>query len=452
MGARLRGIYRKLGFPDSAGFVDDPDDTKDGFYFYNVNSSSWERVGSASSLWSLNNNGVYRQGHVIIGSDGNYADPLRTAKHLDAALDVHGDIVVGGNDQQNMIWFRGVARDDQADLQKHTVICERKYDNPESSELIIFKGDNGGIPNDQNGPDRIKLDATGGIQMCVGGVSNRWFESPNQGDLAMSILPNTAIQIGHNTSLNHFQATFPPLDQGGNPNGTLVLKGSSIDGGSTSKRRVLVIGNDGNEINATNTSGNPSESVLFLNYDNKNDVSIGTWLSTVNNNRSDLYVDGEICSASFGCLSDRRLKENISPLKSSLKKVLSLEAVSFSWKKEKNNPATHFGFIAQDVQKVIPELVNEMQPVNSKEPEEESRLSVNYTGFIPLLTEAIKEQQAQIESLKKGTPSNGEDLFQKVATQRKEIANLREQMISQQRLLEQMAKRLQKLEKKSRRR
>ena len=52
------------------------------------------------------------------------------------------------------------------------------------------------------------------------------------------------------------------------------------------------------------------------------------------------------------------------------------------------------GFIAQDLQKVLPSLVKEST-------DQEKILSVNYTAIIPILTKGIQEQQEMIESLKK---------------------------------------------------
>jgi hypothetical protein len=60
--------------------------------------------------------------------------------------------------------------------------------------------------------------------------------------------------------------------------------------------------------------------------------------------------------------------------------------VNFEWK-ENNKPSA--GVIAQEVEKVLPELVNG-----------EDTKTVNYNGLIGLLIEAIKDQQSQINSLK----------------------------------------------------
>jgi hypothetical protein len=93
--------------------------------------------------------------------------------------------------------------------------------------------------------------------------------------------------------------------------------------------------------------------------------------------------------------SDRRFKENIETIESPLEKIQSIQGVSFEWKKseyeEKGFPAgRHFGVIAQEVEEVLPEIVKE-GPDGDK--------AVSYTELVPILTEAIKQQQQQIEDL-----------------------------------------------------
>ena len=96
----------------------------------------------------------------------------------------------------------------------------------------------------------------------------------------------------------------------------------------------------------------------------------------------------------FGSPSDIRLKENIKPIESALDKAIKLQGVTFDWKE--NNSALDLkediGFIAQDVQKVLPELVRENK---------DGMLSMRHQGITPILLEAIKELKAEIEELKK---------------------------------------------------
>jgi hypothetical protein len=96
----------------------------------------------------------------------------------------------------------------------------------------------------------------------------------------------------------------------------------------------------------------------------------------------------------YGSPSDKRLKENIKPIESALDKVEKLQGVTFDWKESDSilNIKEDIGFIAQDVQKVIPELVRENK---------DGMLSMRHQGIAPILLEAIKELKAEIEELKK---------------------------------------------------
>jgi len=88
--------------------------------------------------------------------------------------------------------------------------------------------------------------------------------------------------------------------------------------------------------------------------------------------------------------SDEKLKENIITIENALEKTLQLRGVYYN-KKQDELKTKKLGVIAQEVQKIIPEVVLE----NS-----EGTLSVDYGNIVGLLIEAIKEQQVQIEELK----------------------------------------------------
>lgn len=107
--------------------------------------------------------------------------------------------------------------------------------------------------------------------------------------------------------------------------------------------------------------------------------------------------------------SDKRLKQVKGTIKNALQKVMSLAGVEFT----QNKLAEQFGYfdykqqvgvIAQDVEKVLPEVI-QLAPFdidkygNSKSGEK--YLTVQYEKIVPLLIEAIKEQQKLIEELKK---------------------------------------------------
>jgi hypothetical protein len=130
-----------------------------------------------------------------------------------------------------------------------------------------------------------------------------------------------------------------------------------------------------------------------IRIDNVGNVGIGTISPTVK-----LQVNGDIIANSIGGSSDLRFKTNIRPISNALDKVRALRGVYFNWNQEEY-PEKQFGsnvelgFIAQEVEKIIPEIV-------TKDKTKDEFRSIKYDKLVALLVEAIKEQQKQIDSLK----------------------------------------------------
>ena len=94
-----------------------------------------------------------------------------------------------------------------------------------------------------------------------------------------------------------------------------------------------------------------------------------------------------VCGGNITAFSDENLKTNIKTLDNALKKVLKLRGVEFDYL---TNGVHNIGFIAQEVEKIIPELVFGDDPK-----------SVAYGNITAMLVEAIKEQQLEINKIKK---------------------------------------------------
>ncbi len=110
------------------------------------------------------------------------------------------------------------------------------------------------------------------------------------------------------------------------------------------------------------------------------------------------YFSGNVyCTGSY-LPSDEQLKENIQPLQNALDKVMQLDVKTYNFKSglDKMNLPTEkqYGFLAQNIESLFPELVK-LNPAKKEQPLEFK--AVNYLGFIPVLTEAMQEQQKQIE-------------------------------------------------------
>lgn len=110
-------------------------------------------------------------------------------------------------------------------------------------------------------------------------------------------------------------------------------------------------------------------------------------------NRSDALVvkfDGTTTIAGdLNINSDARLKANIISLGSTLAKLLQMDAKTYTLKKD-TNQKQKIGLLAQDIEKVFPELVSESNGIKS----------VNYQGLVPVLINALKDQQSEINELK----------------------------------------------------
>ena len=130
---------------------------------------------------------------------------------------------------------------------------------------------------------------------------------------------------------------------------------------------AFVVGNG--DIDSSNgLAGSNSSNAFIVNYDGSATLA------------GDLTVN-----------SDARLKSNIVTLGSTLSKLLLIDGKSYTMKSNEN--VEKIGLLAQDVLAAFPELVK-------KGGDEEGTLSVNYQGLIPVLINAIKEQQEQINVLK----------------------------------------------------
>ena len=105
-------------------------------------------------------------------------------------------------------------------------------------------------------------------------------------------------------------------------------------------------------------------------------------------------VDGDIrASGSVTTLSDGRYKDNVTTISNGIDSVKRLRGVSYF---KKNSKTRDIGIIAQEIETVLPELV-----VTHSSSAYDDEKSVNYNGIIPVLIEAVKEQQQQIEELQK---------------------------------------------------
>jgi trimeric autotransporter adhesin len=130
---------------------------------------------------------------------------------------------------------------------------------------------------------------------------------------------------------------------------------------------------------------------MYLNWFKGNGVVIGNGAGTLI--AAQFFTNGNLTIA--GTLtqnSDARLKKNITPIQNSLATLQNIKAYTYNWIDETKDTTLQIGVLAQEVQKIYPQLVRA---------DDKGMLSINYTGFVPLLINGMKEQQVQIDKQQK---------------------------------------------------
>lgn len=187
------------------------------------------------------------------------------------------------------------------------------------------------------------------------------------------------------------------IDMGINSQGYTTGAGNILNGSNTAY--LYATGNDfkigngaqnKNLIFFTNPGATGPDGTERMRITGGGTVSIA---STTPNTAYKLYVNGSAYASSWDTPSDRRLKRNIRTLGYGLKEIMSLQPVSYNWIDAASGKETQLGLIAQDLRSIVPEAV--------KGDEQKETLSVNYTELIPILINAIKDQQKEIEELSK---------------------------------------------------
>jgi hypothetical protein len=123
-------------------------------------------------------------------------------------------------------------------------------------------------------------------------------------------------------------------------------------------------------------------------YGSSSGAGYGVYGNNTNSSGWAGYFNGKVFASAGYTSSDARLKKDVVGLAYGLKDISALRPVSFKWKDPSRGDERNIGFIAQDLQKIVPELVNQ----DSKS----GMLAVNYTGLVPVLVKSIQEQQAII--------------------------------------------------------
>ena len=207
-------------------------------------------------------------------------------------------------------------------------------------------------------------------------------------NVAQGTAPLTVISTTKATNLN--------ADLLDDNEGTYYTNATNLASGTVP---VLRLGSSGTRDATTYLRGDNTWTSIGITLNNSPSGTLyPTMSSTDSGSFSTAYVSssaltfttatGTLSATQFTSLSDTNRKKNIRPIENAINITKKLEGVRFNWK---DTDAPSIGVIAQEVEKVLPELVVENDGVKS----------VSYGNIVGVLIEAIKEQQVRIEELEK---------------------------------------------------
>jgi len=416
-------------------------------------STSWNQGGNA--VTALRNFGTTNNFNLPFITNNIERMRLNTSGNLGIGttspterLQVDGNIRLSGS---NRSIFFDATMDPYAGIKNVTRSAE-------TNELLLFSGNDFSTAY---GPDRIRL-ATHEIHLATAnsnpslntGDATANFENTTTYPTRMYINPAGNVGVGA-TSFDNLNPEKLLVDAGttssvnaivakGTINDYFQLNVQNLSNGNWASTDIVATANNGNEstvyidmginsqgystssasiLNGSNTAyiyatgnhffiGNGAQNrdlVFFTNSggtgaDGQEKMRITNSVITTNvsfqpanDNNYTLGATGKRWSAvhaTNGAIqtSDARLKTNIHLMSYGLKEVMAMKPVQFNWK---DNPSANpkIGFIAQEIKELVPEVVSG--------DETKENLGMNYAELVPVLVNAIKDQQKQIDELKK---------------------------------------------------
>ncbi|MCB0380928.1 MAG: tail fiber domain-containing protein [Flavobacteriales bacterium] len=382
-------------------------------YYYNGGTPAapnWTRFSTGGDDWKIIGNGNITGGTHFLGTTNNVQLDFRTNNAVRFSVKSNGDqVFAGGTGGTAALPFYSWAADPDVGMYSiaantfgfATNAVERfrmsateavfndasnnydfRVESDSRTNMFFIDGGNNRIGINTGAPQGQFEYVHDGA--AVGGFSSYWTNTTTDG--AMQLMNSTTTGNGSRVFLsatNYNASAFVAS----------AVMGLSLNGTTTGSGGVGVLGA------ANNESGNAVEGSLSFSG------GYSGWAG---------YFNADVFSGGAYLGSDRRLKRDIKPITGALEMIEKIEPVSYYMDTEKypgigyDENRLSYGFIAQDLELIIPEMVKEKNLVlNSNIPksadekfERKTELFkvVNYTLMIPIAVEAIKEQQEIIKS------------------------------------------------------
>ena len=322
----------------------------------------------------------------------------------DEMLEVFGDVKIGQSGGSGVLHFGNTS-------DKTKIVGRDSSHSSYPDTLAIFTDNTQRMTIDASGNVGIadstpsaKLDVNGSV-LLQGGSFSAGIDSGTAGIVLQQDKPIFSRDVSGNYLRNLIKH-----ESGGDitigQSGTSLITGINLHAGSTGK----VVGHSELRMNDSVTFSLGSSSDVEHFWDGSNyytDINGGAnWYLRDGNSSNNseflfdidnghFHADGNIYAYSTSTNSDIKLKDNIATIENPFEVLNGIKGCSWTWKKDGSEGA---GVIAQEVEKVMPSAVSDVDELNS----EETVKTVEYNQLIGVLIEAVKELKAEVEELKGG--------------------------------------------------
>jgi hypothetical protein len=256
-----------------------------------------------------------------------------------------------------------------------------------------------------NGTNGATSDTKVGIGTTVPGTSNGGNVSVEKFNILSSTVPaGAALAEITNTSTQGLNLVVSSNNAAAVTNNLVGVINVTANGGLSAVYGLALPAGNNTTIGVRGAGNNSN------NYGVRGSIpTAGPWLGL-----GGLFTGGLGYANGIYNLSDRRVKKDVVPITNAVSIIQKLNGVSYKYNTDvfisaKGDDRTYLGFIAQDVEAVLPEIVGSKNiPLGSSENLNSNSVEnnflnaklVDYVQVVPVLVEAIKEQQKQIEELK----------------------------------------------------
>ena len=354
-------------------------------------ANSYIQLSAANGDMYLSANGASSQGQFILrsGNSGSFAERMR--------IDASGNVGIGTASPQTHLVLRAGNPQFTLEPTANTQTCRLQFCTTDGTIKTSIQG--GGSLDSalrvvQNSAEVLRIDTSGNV-----GIGTSAPESPLHVHGSVLVEDNLGNVLRIRSTVNNGNDPNLHFEKGRGGAGTTTIVQDNDDLGDIQWR-----GYNGNayeigarflcEVEGTPAVGNIPARLIF--QTKADGGSLTTRMHIGSNGRvgiatvspsEQLHVAGNIlASGSITPNSDIAFKKDIEPLTNVLNKITQLFGVNFRYK---NNNEKSMGLLAQDVEKVFPELIRG----------EEGEKSLNYMGLTGAIVEAIKELSDKVSKL-----------------------------------------------------